>query len=190
MLYKDFLEEIKKAGKEMALLIKSKGNDWFLFNQDFLAPPIYKCNQLIHALHSSANLPTSIVNAMCDALTCLNKNVKDKVLIAEACWEAHLSSRIHKMAMKPRLPWEHIHLLTGSFTAHHKKSVPMAMKMSDGNLATNKKENMSVFGPHFECMFNNHRPVDLTILDEIAQCPVLPELDLPIPFEEVDAAIN
>ncbi len=49
---------------------------------------------------------------------------------------------------------------------------------------------MSVFGPHFNRVFNNHRPVNLTILDEISQQPVLPELDLPISFEEVDAAIN
>jgi len=49
---------------------------------------------------------------------------------------------------------------------------------------------MSVFGPHFERVFNNHRPVDLTILDDIAQCPVLTEINLPIFFDEVDAAIN
>ncbi len=66
----------------------------------------------------------------------------------------------------------------------------MAMKMPNGNIATNGKENISVFGPHFERVFNNHCPVDLTILDKIAQCPVLPELDLPISFDEVYAAIN
>ncbi len=94
------------------------------------------------------------------------------------------------MAMKPRLAWEHIHLLTGGSTAHHKKSVPMAMKMPNGKIATNGKENMSVFGPHFERVFNNHRPVDLTILDKITQCPVLSELELPISFDKINAAIN
>jgi hypothetical protein len=39
-------------------------------------------------------------------------------------------------------------------------------------------------------VFNNHHPVNPTILDKIAQCSVLYELDLPIFFEEVDAAIN
>jgi hypothetical protein len=38
MLYKDFHEEIKKAGEEMALLVKSMGDDCFLFNQDYLPP--------------------------------------------------------------------------------------------------------------------------------------------------------
>jgi hypothetical protein len=86
---------------------------------------------------------------MHDALFCLNKHVKDKILIAKAQWAAHLCSKIHK-AMNPRVAWEHIRLLTGGTTAHHKKSVAMAMKMPDGKIATNGKEKMSVFGPHFD----------------------------------------
>jgi hypothetical protein len=121
MPYEDFNKEIKKVGKETPLLVKSKGNDWFLFNQDYLAPLIDERNQLIHALCSSADLPASIINAMHDALTHFNKNVKDKVLIANARWAAHLCSKTHDMVMNPRIVWEHIHILTGSSTAHHKK---------------------------------------------------------------------
>ncbi len=84
MPYKDFHDEIKKAGKDTALLVKSKGYDWFIFNQDYIAPLINERNQLIHALCSSATLPTSITNAMRDALACLNKIIKDKVLNAKA----------------------------------------------------------------------------------------------------------
>ena len=47
----------------------------------------------------------------------------------------------------------------------------MVMKMADGKIATNGKENMAVFGPHFDRVFNNHRPVDLTILDDVPQRP-------------------
>ncbi len=92
--------------------------------------------------------------------------------------------------MNPRLTWEHMCLLTGGSIIHNKKSVLMAIKLLNGNIATNGKENISVFGPHFERIFNNHCPVDLTILGKTAQCPVLPELDLPISFDKVDAAIN
>ena len=60
-------------------------------------------------------------------------------------------------------------LLTGGSTAHHRKKVKMAMKMANGQTATNDKENMAVFGPHFERVFNNHRPVDPIILTEIPQ---------------------
>ncbi len=127
---------------------------------------------------------------MRDALALLNKTIKDKVFIAKARWAAHLCSKIHNMAMNPRLAWEFIHLFTGGSTVHHKKSVSMAMKMPNGYIATNGKKNMSVFGSHFECVFNSHHPVDLTNLDKIAPCPVLPEINLPISFDKVDAAIN
>jgi hypothetical protein len=63
------------------------------------------------------------------------------------------------MRMNPPVAWEYIRLLTGGTTCHHKKKVKMAMKLANGNLATNGKENMAVFGPHFERVFNNHRPV-------------------------------
>ncbi len=64
------------------------------------------------------------------------------------------------------------------------------MKMADGKIATNGKENMAVFSPQFERVFNNHRPVDLTILTDVPQRPTLHDLDLPITYKEVDAAIN
>ena len=95
-----------------------------------LPPPIDEHNQLLHAFHSSADLPFTIVIAMHDVLSCLNKHVKDKVLTAT------------------RVAWEHIHLLMGSNTAHHKKSVKMVMEMPDGKVAINRKENMSIFTPH------------------------------------------
>ena len=85
-----------------------------------------------------------------------NKNVKDKVLIAKARWAAHVCSKIHDMRTNPRVAWEYIRLLTSGSTAHHKKKVKMAMKMANGKPATNDKENMAVFGPHFEQVFNNH----------------------------------
>ncbi len=70
-------------GAETVLIVQSKGDNWFFFNQDHLAP-LNKRNQLIHALHNSADLLSSMVNAMHDALSCLNKHVKDKILIAKA----------------------------------------------------------------------------------------------------------
>jgi hypothetical protein len=94
------------------------------------------------------------------------------------------------MAMNPRIAWEHILLLTGGTRVHHKKKVTMAMKMVDGKLATNGKENMSVFGPHFNRVLNNHQPVDPTVLTDVPQHPTLSEIDSPITFVEVNAAIN
>jgi hypothetical protein len=101
MSYEEFNDAIKKAGEETALLVKSRCDDWFQFNADKLAPPIEECNQLLHALCSSVNLPPSIVDSMRVRLQCLNKNVKDKVLIAKARWASHLCSKIHDMQSNP-----------------------------------------------------------------------------------------
>ncbi len=64
------------------------------------------------------------------------------------------------------------------------------MTMTNGTLATNAKENMSVFGMHFHNVLNNHRPVDTTVLDLIQQKPHLDAIYVPITFREVKAAIN
>jgi hypothetical protein len=190
MPYEDFNDIIKKAGEETALLVGSLCDDWFQFNIADLTPPIEEHNQLLHELRSATDLPPSILDSMRTQLQCLNKNVKDKVLIAKARWAAHVCSKIHDMRTNPRVAWEYIRLLTGGSIAHHKKKVTMAMKMANGKPATNGKENMAVFGPHFERVFNNHRPVDPTILDEIPQHPILHEIDSPITFDKVNTAIN
>ncbi len=123
-------------------------------------------------------------------LQCLNKNVKDKVLISKARWTDHVCLKIHNMRTNPLVTWEYIRLLTGGSTAHHTKKVNMAMKMANGRPATNGKENMEVFGPHFEQVFNNHRPVNPTILADIPQRPTLHDINSPITFDDVNAAIN
>jgi hypothetical protein len=102
-----------------------------------------------------------------------------KVLIAKARWAAHVCSKIHDMRTNPCVAWEYNRLLTSGSTAHHKKKVKMAMKMANGKPATNDKDNMAVFGPHFERVFNNHHPVDPTILDEIPQRPILHKINFP-----------
>jgi hypothetical protein len=64
------------------------------------------------------------------------------------------------------------------------------MKMENGELATNGKENMAVFDPHFDHIFNNHCPLNPTILANIPHRPILHNIDSPITFDEVNDAIN
>jgi hypothetical protein len=58
------------------------------------------------------------------------------------------------------------------------------MRLQDGTRATNASENMSVFGPHFNRMFNNHCPVDPSVLQHVPQCRTKWELNDPITWEE------
>jgi hypothetical protein len=120
----------------------------------------------------------------------VNKQNPDLVDLAKSCWYSGICTNIHNMRMNPRLAWENIPLLTGRETAHHKTSINMAMKPEIGDLASNAKENMSVFGMHFYKVLNNHRPVDNSVLDLIVQKPCLTAIDAPISFKEVKRAIN
>jgi hypothetical protein len=153
MSYEDFNDAIKKAGKKMALLVGSRCDDWFQYNIDDLVPPIEERNQLLHALRSSANLPPSTIDSMRVQLQCLNKNVKDKVLIAKARWAAHVCLKIHNMRMNPRVAWEYIRLLTGGSTAHHKKKVKMAMKNSKWKTCNQRKREYDSVWPSFRASF-------------------------------------
>jgi hypothetical protein len=69
--------------------------------------------------------------------------------------------------MIPRLAWENICLLTGGETAHHKTNINMVMKLESGKLASNAKENMSIFSMHFHKVLNNNTPVDDSVLELI-----------------------
>jgi hypothetical protein len=66
----------------------------------------------------------------------------------------------------------------------------MAIKLENGDLASNAKENMSVFGMHFHKVLNTHKPVDDSVLNPIDQNPCLTTIDAPITFREVKHAIN
>ncbi len=93
--------------------------------------------------------------------------------------------------MDPRLAWENIRILTGGETAHHTTNINMSMRLENGELASNAKENMSVFGTHFHKVLNNHhRPVDQTVLDLLEQKSCMTSIDNPIRFAEVKRTIN
>jgi hypothetical protein len=170
--------------------VKSQQADWFQFSHETLVPPINKQNEILHTLRLSTDLPPSIIDSMGYSLQRLSKLVKDQVLLAKARWAAHICSKIHNMHSNPRIAWEYIRILASGTTGHHKKKVTMAMKMANGKTATTSKENMEVLGPHFDKVYNNHRPVDFTILDDIPQRSTLSDIDSPITYDEVDAAIN
>jgi hypothetical protein len=66
----------------------------------------------------------------------------------------------------------------------------MSPHLKNGELASNAKANMSVFGMHFNKVLNNHRPIDYTVLDLIEQKRCLTSINTPITFKEVKQAIN
>eukprot|EP00978_Attheya_sp_CCMP212_P040237 scaffold217553_cov44-Attheya_sp.AAC.1 len=50
------------------------------------------------------------------------------------------------------------------------------MRKADGNLATSDSDNADIMGEHFTKVFNNHRLIDSSVLDELKQKPIIESL--------------
>eukprot|EP00978_Attheya_sp_CCMP212_P046216 scaffold379605_cov24-Attheya_sp.AAC.1 len=64
------------------------------------------------------------------------------------------------------------------------------MRKPNGEIATNDAENAAVMGAHLKKVFNNHREIDPTILDEIRQRTSKTKLGDPPNLEEVKHALR
>jgi hypothetical protein len=64
------------------------------------------------------------------------------------------------------------------------------MRLPDETFATNASENMSVFAPHFQQVYNNYRPVDPHFVKHVTQQRMLWELNDPITWEEFTKAVK
>jgi hypothetical protein len=182
--YDEYNAAVLKAGKLTMTVTKQKCVGWFQLSCATLAPLLSNCNQFLHAVKRASHLPQSVQSIMQADLKCLNHHITISVSNAKVKWYAQLCLKIHNMPFNPRVAWEHIRLLAKGKTAHHQKNLHMAMRLPDGTRATNSSKNMSVFGPHFTKVFNNHRPVDPTIFQHIPQCHTLWELNDSITWEE------
>jgi hypothetical protein len=120
----------------------------------------------------------------------VNKRNHDLVELAKARWFNGVCGKNYEMSMDPWLAWENIRILTSGKTAHHISNLNMSMRLENGELASNARENMSVFTAHFHNVLNNHRPIDHTVLDLLQQKPCMMPIDNPITFAEVKCAIN
>jgi hypothetical protein len=156
----------------------------------FFSPAIQEKNQLHHRLHDRRELSPDEITNIKAQLIAINKRNHDLVELAKARWYKEICEKIHKMSINPRLAWENIRILTGGETAHHKTNLNMSMRLASGELASNAKENMSVFGLHFTKVLNNHRPVDYSVLNLLEQKSCMTSIDNPITFSEVKKAIN
>ena len=84
------------------------------------------------------------------------------------------------MSFNPKAVWEGVKILTGGTTSHHSKPTIMRMRLPPGKLSKTDKENVEVLGPHFEKVFNKHRPIEWKVIHEIKQSQTMYELNDPI----------
>ncbi len=148
---------------------KRQCTGWFQMSRTVLAPLLTERNQVLHAIKFAHHISPDAHKTMQADLKRLNRHIAHAVSHAKATWYADVCSKIHNMHMEPRLAWEHICLLTKGKAAHHEKRTTMAMRLPDGSHASNSAENISVFSPHFNCVYNAQRPTDPTLLDQLPQ---------------------
>ena len=59
-----------------------------------------------------------------------------------------------------------------------------------GSLAVSDCDNAGIMGKHFEKVFNNHKPIDLLVLNELEQQPTLHELGEVLTEVEIKSALR
>jgi hypothetical protein len=177
--YDNFCKAVTRTGKEIAIAINRKCNGWYTASESILVPAIQEKNCLRHRLHDSSGLNSDEIADIKAQLKVANKRNHDLVELAKAQWYKGICNKIHKMNMNPQLAWKNICILTGGKTAHHKTNLNMSMCIENGELASNARENMSVFRAHFDKVLNNHRPVDHSVLDLLEQKRCMTSIDNP-----------
>jgi hypothetical protein len=145
MPYNNFCKAVVCAGRETAVAINHKCEGWYAASKHNLAPAIQEKNQLRHRLTDRNNLNLEQLAVIWSQLKAINKHNQGLVELANARWYKNICGKIHDMKMDPRLAWENIRILTGGKTAHHKTNLNMSMHLKNRKLASNAKENMSVF---------------------------------------------
>jgi hypothetical protein len=184
MSYDNFCKAVVRAGKETAVAMDCKCEGWYTASKGILAPAIQEKNRLRHRLLDRRDLSLDKISHFQFQLKEINKRNQGLVELANAKWYKGICKKIHEMSIDPQLTWENICILTGGETAHHKTNLNMSMHLKNGKLASNAKENMSVFGIHFNKVLSNYRPVDYTDLDLIKQKPCLTSTIPPSPSKK------
>jgi hypothetical protein len=140
MTYDAFCEAVTRAGHETAISLVSQCTGWYAASESILHPAIEEKNRLRHQLQDTHDLTDDEIADLKSQLKQINKRNHDLIALAKARWYSGICSNIHKMHFNPRLAWENINLLIGGETSHHKTNVNMAMKLNNGDLASNAKE--------------------------------------------------
>jgi hypothetical protein len=117
-------------------------------------------------------------------------NLKTAVKEAKRRWQNKRTEEIHDMNFNPKSAWAAVRELEAGLDGHHTPQPDMKMRMEYGSYAVSDYDNANIMGKHFKKVFNNHKPIDLSVLDELDQQPTLHELDK-VPTEvEIKSALR
>ena len=158
--------------------------DWFQHSEAILNEAIRLRNYW-----SSVWMHTTLPQArqkFREARSKLEKAIKK----AKAVWIDKRAEEIHDMKFDPKSAWMAVREVEKGFEGHYSAQGDVKMRKPNGDIATNDRENADVMAEHFKKVFNNHRPIDISVLDELEQREIISELGLPPTNEEFAAALR
>ncbi|KAL7552600.1 hypothetical protein ACHAWF_015837 [Thalassiosira exigua] len=115
--------------------------------------------------------------------------IDDQVRVTEERWVKDLVKKLVQMKWDPHEAWKAIYTLAEG-TSARKNPKTFAFRKEDGTIATSDAENMEILEKHFAKVFNNHRPVNFDILNEVLQRETLWNEDRNITYPEFEEALN
>ena len=160
---------------------------WFEEEKDILLPATEEKNIFISQIRTATG---AIKETLLIKLKNLKLTVKDKISIAKANWQRKQADIIHQMCKFPSQAWEASFWLAKGEYSHYRKSVTLRMRMENGELATNPKQNMEVVKKHLSAVYNNSKDRYADAAKFIKQREEFSELDGEITWKEFNKAIG
>ena len=175
-----------RAGEDTAMRIKAPVKGWFEENREELQPVIQAKHELLSKMRASTGEErASLRNELKES----SEKVGHQIAIAKANLSRKKAIFIHKICQTPRQAWQAIKELIAGDSCHHNKPVAMKMKMKNGELASNDKQNMEVVEEHLNKVYNAKRERFADAAKMIKQREEYSELDHPITMKEFAKAI-
>ena len=98
--------------------------------------------------------------------------------------------KVREMNMFPGEAWKAAREVTARNSCHHNKPMNIKMRMKNGELAANDKQNIEVFEEHLTKVYNNKRECLADAAKFIRQRDDYTELDAHITMKEFTRAIS
>ena len=190
LTYSSYFENVLRAGADTAMHIIDKEKGWFEDKRDTLLPAIETKNVLLNQMRAAAGAANDAYITLKEELKRATELVSNKVAIAKANWHRKQANLVHQMCTHPAQAWKASQHIIARDSCHHNKPVTMKMKMEDGSLATNDKQNAEVFTKHLQGVYNATRPRFALAAETIRQREELKEIGEAITWKEFNDAIR
>jgi len=180
-----FMENIIRAGEDIAMRIRAPFKGWFEENKEELQQAI-QAHKLLSKMRASMGEERDSLRRK---LKESSEKTSHQITIAKANRSRKKANLIHKVCQTPRQAWQAIKMLIAGDNCHHNKPLAMQMKTKNGELVSNDKQNMEVVEEHLSKVYNTKREGSADATKFIKQREEYSELGHPITMKEFVKAI-